>query len=225
MEALPDHTEHQGIQAAVVGLGTDLPHQAPDELEPGPDHFTDQHFRERGGREHLPQHEAVLPIFRVIHGQHPIQEMVDERAQSLCRRQSTIESLFLRIQPASVGLAKYLDVEVLLVPEVVVDRRQIRPGPVADRPHPRQLETLLGKLLTGSLEQSRFCRILCHHVTLQSRQTTVLNNCFNQVYGMRGSRQGRVVAKPAFFLLTRLAALFQSEKNRSMAGEPGSENG
>ena len=121
---------------------------------------------------------------------------------------SAIESLFLRIQTAAMGLAENLDVEVLLVPEVVVDRRQVRPGPVADRPHPRQLETLLGKLFTGSLEQPRFRRILCHHVTLQLWQTTVSNNCFNQVYGMRGSRQGRVVAKCGFFLdKDELAAL------------------
>ena len=33
------------------------------------------------------------------------------KVRIVCRRQPTIESLFLRIQPASVGLAKYLDVE------------------------------------------------------------------------------------------------------------------
>ena len=85
---------------------------------------------------------------------------------------------FLGIQAASVGLAEHLDVEVLLVAEVVVDRRQVRPGPVADRPHPRQLEPLLGKLLAGRLKQPRLSSDLVPpcHLAIEA------NNRFKQLF-------------------------------------------
>ena len=47
-----------------------------------------------------------------------------------------------------------LDVELLLVAEVIVHRRHVRPGALADRADPGRIESFLRKFLARRLEQS-----------------------------------------------------------------------
>ena len=103
--------------------------------------------------------------------------------------QRQVDRRLVGFQAAPVGLAEDLDVELLLVAEVVVDRRQVRSRPLADRPHPRQLEPLLGKLFTGRLEQPYLRRVLCHHVTLHAMP----NNRFKQPVSIKCIRDSDLV--------------------------------
>ena len=88
------------------------------------------------------------------------------------------------LEAAPMGLAHDLDVELLLVAEVVVDRRQVRPRPLADRPDPRQLEPLLGKLLARRLQQPylrRICATMSPCIdSKQPFQTTVSIKCIDR---------------------------------------------
>ena len=70
VQALADHAEGQDIQPAVVGLGADLRHDPLQPLEPRPDRLADQDLGDRRRGEHLPEHQAMLPVFRMVHRQH-----------------------------------------------------------------------------------------------------------------------------------------------------------
>src|SRR5262252_9316119 len=71
-------------------------------------------------------------------------------------------------------------VKLFLVPEMVVDRRDIRPGSRADRPYRRRVVSLLGELLTRRIEEPRLRCVHARHRHLaleQSFQTTVSSDC------------------------------------------------
>ena len=75
---------------------------------------------------------------------------------------------FGRLHAAPMRLAQNLEVQLLLVAEMIVDRGQVRSSPLADRSHARQFITLLSELFSSRLQQPDLRRIVCHHVTLIS---------------------------------------------------------
>ena len=79
-----------------------------------------------------------MPSIRApVHRQHVAQEVVDVPAKLLGGRPLHHVRLGDHLRPAPVRLQDRLDVELLLAAEVVIDRRQVRPRPFADRPDPR----------------------------------------------------------------------------------------
>ena len=73
------------------------------------------------------------------------------------------------IETAAVGVQDRFDVELLFVAEMVVDGRDVGPSPLANRSNSGRVETLAGKLLTGSLDQANLDRILCFHKTRRTQ--------------------------------------------------------
>ena len=65
-----------------------------------------------------------------------------------------------------MGMQDRLLVELFLVAEVIVDRRQVRPRPVADGADRGPIKSLFGELLARGFQQSRFCLIECHSLRL-----------------------------------------------------------
>src|SRR5271166_4075526 len=100
------------------------------------------------------------PVVGLVNRQDAAQEVVDEAAKLLVRVPRPIVLGLLRLGTAAVCIKHRLDVELLLVPEMVVDRRDVRPRPITDRANPRAFESLLGKLLTSRLQQPNLRRVL-----------------------------------------------------------------
>src|SRR5262249_44047741 len=108
--------------------------------------------RGRRGMQHLPDHQAMPPVVRVVQRQDPAEEMANESAE-LFRGLTRIVTAFLSgLDAAAMGLQDRLDVELLLVAEMIIDRRDVRLGAIADRPDPRAFEPLLSEFLAGRLQ-------------------------------------------------------------------------
>ena len=107
----------------------------------------------------LPQHQPVPPVFGVADRQDMIQEVVDKTTELVgwCRRHGCVR--VRGIQATAMSMQNRFDVKLLLVAEVVVDRRDVGPGPVSDRADARRLVTLAGEFLTGRLDQTILCRV------------------------------------------------------------------
>ena len=125
----------------------------------------------------------------IVDRQDVAQEVVDESPELLRRLAGGMAaSASGALEAAAMGIQHRLDVELLLVAEMIIDRRHVRPGPLADRPDPRRIESLPGKLLARRLEQPNLRRILYFH-RLIPFQTPVSNRCFNQLYPSSARRQ------------------------------------
>ena len=84
--------------------------------------------------EHLPEHQPMPPVVRVVDRQDAAQEVMDEPPELLGRRRRLAStSASSALEPATMRIQHRLDVELLLVAEVIVHRRDVRPGPLADR--------------------------------------------------------------------------------------------
>ena len=98
--------------------------------------------------------------------EHAREKRVDEIGELLARRRVRVPIRKLGlIEPPLVGPHDRLDVEPLLVAEVVVDGRHVRPGRLADVADRRALEATLGKHLPRRLDNSvpgRIQVVFCH---------------------------------------------------------------
>ena len=101
--------------------------------------------------DHLPQQDPMPPVVGIIDRQDPAEEVVDEVPELLGRAAEMGLFRVLRPAPASMGVEHHLNVELFLIAEMVIDRRNVRPGTLANRPDPRRIESFLRKLLARRL--------------------------------------------------------------------------
>ena len=118
------------------------------------------------------------PVVRVVDRQDVAQEMMDERPELLGRaRRSPHRRLRRHLEPAPMRVEDRLDVELLLVAEVVVDRRQVRPAPARRSSGPRATRTPSRRTPRPPPPATA----LSSHLVLPS-SCSVPNTCFKQTF-------------------------------------------
>src|SRR5690349_3984085 len=108
------------MQLPLLSIGAEPSQDAEQYVEPRPDRLPDQDVRGRGRMQHLLDHQSMLPTVWVVQGQHPGDEVSDERAQLLGRLSRLLLKSLPDLDPAAMRLQDSLDVELLLVPEVII---------------------------------------------------------------------------------------------------------
>ena len=94
------------------------------------------------------------------------------------------------IEPPTMGPHHRLDVEPLLVAEVIVHRRDVRPGRLTDVADRRGLEATLGKQLARPPRRCGPGLYLSRFLPYLPPYTIVSNICFNQLYHTTRRVQG-----------------------------------
>ena len=145
--------------------------------------------------QHLPQQEPMPPVVRVIDGQNPAQKVMDKGPELLSRILGFDLRRVPRLTSAPMCVQNGSDVQLLLIPKVIIHRRDIRPGAFADCSDPCRFESLLRKLFARRLKQPNPRGILDFHWFSRSKhlfQTDVSIN-FTQL---------RPSVKPKFRILS-----------------------
>jgi hypothetical protein len=110
--------------------------------------------------EHLPLHQPVPPIFRVIDGQYVTEEVMNKRAKLLSRCARRAALLFAASDATPMCMQDGLNVELQLVAEMVIHSRHVRTGPVADRPDSGSVEPLFGEFLASCFQETNLGSVL-----------------------------------------------------------------